>query len=185
MYSALLLQGRGSRNVSHIISLWPPPAVGLLVLRLQDPWRGSFPAEVPAAEKSLAASDLLDQIADGPGAPEPERKGGLLNGVSLGDVSIGAAAAGAAALGAAAARQARPGPVASVPVADLQALQEKLAALATQVMGGSVAVATCDFFKEALPGADVVAMGMILHDWGLPKKKLLMKKVAGHVALAV
>ena len=52
-------------------------------------------------------------------------------------------------------------------------------------VGGSVAVATCDFFKEALPGADVVAMGMILHDWGLPKKKLLMKKVAGHVALAV
>ena len=98
------------------------------------------PAEVPAAEKSLAASDLLDQIVDGPGAPEPERKGGLLNGVSLGDVSIGVAAAGAAALGAAAARQARSGPVASVPAGDLQALQERLAALSTQVMGGSVAV---------------------------------------------
>ncbi|MEO7158281.1 MAG: methyltransferase [Vicinamibacterales bacterium] len=33
-----------------------------------------------------------------------------------------------------------------------------------------------DFFKEALPQADVVLMGHILHDWDLPAKKMLIKK---------
>lgn len=99
------------------------------------------PAEESAAEQSLDPGDLLDQIADGPDAPEaapgPEPQGGLLDGISLGDVSIGVAAAGAAALGAIAAKQA---PAEPIPVAALQDLQQKLAALATQVMGGSVAV---------------------------------------------
>ncbi len=110
------------------------------------------PAESPA-EQSMNPADLLDQVDDGLGslgdspeaAPEPMPQGGLLDGISLGDVSIGAAAvgaavAGAAVLGAAAASSPAPAESAPVPVAALQELQEKLAALATQVMGGSVAV---------------------------------------------
>lgn len=37
--------------------------------------------------------------------------------------------------------------------------------------------ATCDFFKEPLPKADVIVMGHILHDWNLEQKKALIKKV--------
>jgi hypothetical protein len=33
-----------------------------------------------------------------------------------------------------------------------------------------------DFFKQAIPKADVVLMGHILHDWDLPTKKMLIKK---------
>ncbi len=33
-----------------------------------------------------------------------------------------------------------------------------------------------DFFADELPRADVITMGMILHDWNLPKKKALIKK---------
>jgi ubiquinone/menaquinone biosynthesis C-methylase UbiE len=33
-----------------------------------------------------------------------------------------------------------------------------------------------DFFADPLPKADVVTMGMILHDWNLEKKKVLVKK---------
>jgi predicted O-methyltransferase YrrM len=33
-----------------------------------------------------------------------------------------------------------------------------------------------DFFADALPKADVVTMGMILHDWNLEKKKMLIRK---------
>jgi hypothetical protein len=32
------------------------------------------------------------------------------------------------------------------------------------------------FFEQALPNADVVLMGHILHDWDLPTKKMLIKK---------
>ena len=39
-----------------------------------------------------------------------------------------------------------------------------------------------DFFAEPLPGADVVTMGMILHDWNLEKKMHLLR--AAHAALA-
>jgi septal ring factor EnvC (AmiA/AmiB activator) len=95
------------------------------------------PDEVPVSELSLNPADLLDQIADGPEpAPEielePVPQGGLPDEASLGGLGLGAAAAAGAALGAVAA--------VPVPVAALQDLQEKLAALATQVMGGSVAV---------------------------------------------
>jgi len=34
-----------------------------------------------------------------------------------------------------------------------------------------------DFFKDALPGADVIIMGHILHDWNLEEKKMLIGKV--------
>ncbi len=33
-----------------------------------------------------------------------------------------------------------------------------------------------DFFEDELPKADVITMGMILHDWNLEKKKLLIRK---------
>lgn len=33
-----------------------------------------------------------------------------------------------------------------------------------------------DFFSDPLPAADVITMGMILHDWNLEKKKLLIRK---------
>jgi hypothetical protein len=33
-----------------------------------------------------------------------------------------------------------------------------------------------DFFKNELPGVDVVTMGHILHDWDLPTKKMLIQK---------
>ncbi len=36
--------------------------------------------------------------------------------------------------------------------------------------------AALDFFKQPLPGADVVIMGHILHDWDLPTKKMLVAK---------
>jgi pilus assembly protein FimV len=99
------------------------------------------PAEEPVEEHSLDPAELLGQIADGPApaeaAAQPSHTS-LLDGLTLGDVSIGAAAA------AVVAAQPEPAPAATqgqpVPVAALQDLQEKLAALATQVMGGSVAV---------------------------------------------
>ncbi len=33
-----------------------------------------------------------------------------------------------------------------------------------------------DFFADAIPPADVVTMGMILHDWNLEKKMMLIRK---------
>lgn len=34
-----------------------------------------------------------------------------------------------------------------------------------------------DFFKDPIPGADVVVMGHILHDWNLEEKRMLIEKV--------
>ena len=33
-----------------------------------------------------------------------------------------------------------------------------------------------DFFNDPLPSADIITMGMILHDWNLERKKILIKK---------
>ena len=33
-----------------------------------------------------------------------------------------------------------------------------------------------DFFRDALPAADVVLMGHILHDWGMEEKRMLIRK---------
>ncbi len=33
-----------------------------------------------------------------------------------------------------------------------------------------------DFFKDPLPAVDVLVMGMILHDWNLDEKMLLLRK---------
>jgi len=38
-----------------------------------------------------------------------------------------------------------------------------------------VATAAGDFFKDALPKADIITMGMILHDWNLEKKMQLIR----------
>jgi hypothetical protein len=43
-------------------------------------------------------------------------------------------------------------------------------------MSDRIAVASGDFFEDALPKADVVTMGNILHDWNLEKKKILIRK---------
>ena len=102
------------------------------------------PAEEPAAAQSLDAAALLDQIPDGPAA-EPQDGGGLsLGAAGLGVAAAGALAAGAYALGkpsaSAEARSEIQSGSAPLPPAVLQDLQEKLAALATQITGGSVAV---------------------------------------------
>lgn len=39
-----------------------------------------------------------------------------------------------------------------------------------------VSATNVDFFKDDLPKADVITMGMILHDWNLENKKMLIKK---------
>lgn len=39
-----------------------------------------------------------------------------------------------------------------------------------------VSATSIDFFKDDLPKADVITMGMILHDWNLEKKKMLIRK---------
>jgi hypothetical protein len=39
-----------------------------------------------------------------------------------------------------------------------------------------VATADVDFFKDDLPKADVITMGMILHDWNLENKMMLIRK---------
>uniref|UniRef100_A0A7S3R691 O-methyltransferase C-terminal domain-containing protein n=1 Tax=Dunaliella tertiolecta TaxID=3047 RepID=A0A7S3R691_DUNTE len=43
-------------------------------------------------------------------------------------------------------------------------------------MQGRVKVMDMDFFKDGFPKTDVIIMGMILHDWGLDRKKFLLKQ---------
>ncbi len=42
-------------------------------------------------------------------------------------------------------------------------------------LDGRVSTAVGDFFKDPLPKADVITMGMILHDWNLEKKMHLIR----------
>ncbi|HEX4340715.1 MAG TPA: methyltransferase [Polyangiaceae bacterium] len=55
---------------------------------------------------------------------------------------------------------------------------EPIAKRAIEAAGLSKRVKTAkgDFFTDALPRADVITMGMILHDWNLEKKKVLIRK---------
>jgi predicted O-methyltransferase YrrM len=48
--------------------------------------------------------------------------------------------------------------------------------IAAAGLEGRVTARGGDFFADPLPKADVVTMGMILHDWNLEKKKLLVRK---------
>jgi hypothetical protein len=43
-------------------------------------------------------------------------------------------------------------------------------------LSGRVVPVGGDFFADPLPKADVITMGMILHDWNLEKKKVLVRK---------
>jgi predicted O-methyltransferase YrrM len=47
--------------------------------------------------------------------------------------------------------------------------------IAAAGLSDRVATAAGDFFKDPLPKADVITMGMILHDWNLEKKKHLIR----------
>ena len=46
----------------------------------------------------------------------------------------------------------------------------------TAGLSDRITVASGDFFEDALPEADVITMGMILHDWNLENKKMLIGK---------
>jgi len=47
--------------------------------------------------------------------------------------------------------------------------------IAASGLEGRVTTASGDFFKDPLPKADVITMGMILHDWNLEKKMHLIR----------
>ena len=47
--------------------------------------------------------------------------------------------------------------------------------IAAAGLSARVSTATGDFFKDPLPKADVITMGMILHDWNLEKKMHLIR----------
>ncbi len=55
-------------------------------------------------------------------------------------------------------------------------------AIARENLTSRIKVVSGDFFKDPLPNADVITMGMILHDWNLENKKHLIK--AAYNALA-
>src|SRR5216117_2712276 len=47
--------------------------------------------------------------------------------------------------------------------------------IAAAGLTGRVGTASGDFFKDPLPKADIITMGMILHDWNLEKKIHLIR----------
>jgi hypothetical protein len=47
--------------------------------------------------------------------------------------------------------------------------------IAAAGLSGRIQTATGDFFRDPLPRADVITMGMILHDWNLEKKMHLIR----------
>src|SRR5262249_17807068 len=47
--------------------------------------------------------------------------------------------------------------------------------IAAAGLGDRITTASGDFFKDPLPKADIIVMGMILHDWNLEKKKRLIR----------
>ncbi|MFO1095883.1 MAG: methyltransferase [Planctomycetaceae bacterium] len=49
--------------------------------------------------------------------------------------------------------------------------------VAAKGLSSRIQVASGDFFADPLPRADVITMGMILHDWNLDKKRLLIRAV--------
>lgn len=50
------------------------------------------------------------------------------------------------------------------------------AAIARRGFADRVTTAVGDFFRDPLPTADVITMGMILHDWNLADKTMLIRK---------
>jgi ubiquinone/menaquinone biosynthesis C-methylase UbiE len=59
-------------------------------------------------------------------------------------------------------------------LADVQQIAERR--LREQDVGGRVTAETIDFFADEFPKADVITMGLVLHDWNLEKKKILIAK---------
>ncbi len=62
--------------------------------------------------------------------------------------------------------------------------------IAAAGLSDRISVASGDFFKDPLPKADIVTMGMILHDWNLEKKMHLIRAAyealpAGGVFVAI
>jgi hypothetical protein len=49
------------------------------------------------------------------------------------------------------------------------------AAIARRGLADRVTTAAGDFFRDPLPRADVITMGMVLHDWNLEQKKALIR----------
>jgi|SRR5690242_12763374 len=47
--------------------------------------------------------------------------------------------------------------------------------IAAAGLSGRISTAAGDFFKDPLPKADIITMGMILHDWNLEKKMHLIR----------
>src|SRR5712691_4249599 len=47
--------------------------------------------------------------------------------------------------------------------------------IAAAGLSGRISTASGDFFKDPLPKADLITMGMILHDWNLEKKMRLIR----------
>jgi hypothetical protein len=47
--------------------------------------------------------------------------------------------------------------------------------IAAEGLGGRITTASGDFFTDPLPKADLITMGMILHDWNLEKKMHLIR----------
>jgi precorrin-6B methylase 2 len=47
--------------------------------------------------------------------------------------------------------------------------------IAAQGLSNRITVASGDFFHDSLPKADLITMGMILHDWNLEKKRQLIR----------
>jgi hypothetical protein len=72
---------------------------------------------------------------------------------------------------------ARQNPNMSCTSADLPAV-EPIAKeyIAAKGMNGRISTVNIDFFKDEFPKADVITMGMILHDWDLANKKMLIRK---------
>ena len=61
--------------------------------------------------------------------------------------------------------------------ADLpEATQVANRSIAAAGLGDRVSTAPIDFFAQPLPNADVITMGMILHDWNLDRKMGLIRK---------
>lgn len=48
-------------------------------------------------------------------------------------------------------------------------------AVAAAGLGDRISVASGDFFADPLPKADVITMGLILHDWNLERKRHLIR----------
>lgn len=48
--------------------------------------------------------------------------------------------------------------------------------IAASPLADRVTAVPLDFFADPLPKADIITMGMVLHDWNLEQKKLLIKK---------